>query len=136
MKALALDLGDRWIGIAISDSLGITCRPYETVEAPELNNFLKELVTNKEEIDTIVVGYPKTLGGKESEQTKKIQLTAQQLELAFPTIKWVLWDERLSSKQAASLKQAKTKEEKKKLHAIAAALILSSYLEYRHIQSL
>ena len=134
MKILALDLGDRWIGVAISDYLGITSRPYETIEVKELNDFLKKVIT-QEEIDTIAVGYPKTMGGKESEQTKKIKDTAEKLKLDFLEISWILWDERLTSKQAASLKKTKTKEEKRKSHSIAAAFILSSYLQYRHFHS-
>lgn len=135
MKTLALDLGDRWVGTAISDSLGITSRPYETVEAKFLNDFLKKTIP-EQEVNTVVVGYPKTLRDTESAQTEKIKITAKRLEKDFPQVTWVLWDERMSSKQAASLKKAKTKEEKRKSHSIAAALILSTYLEYQHFQSI
>ncbi len=133
MRALALDLGDKWTGIAISDPLGITARPYETVETKKLLPFLKETI-EKEEISTIVVGYPKTLRGTESEQTKKVVLHFEKLKQELPHITWELWDERLTSKQAQKIKQAKTKEQKKKIHAIAAALILNIYLEYQYIR--
>lgn len=104
MKTLALDLGDAWIGTAISDELGITARPYRTVTPKELVGFIAQIIVN-EPINVIVVGYPKTMGGTESEQTKKIVAQTKELESRFPHIKWVLWDERLTSKQAAGVKK-------------------------------
>ncbi len=133
MKILALDVGDRWTGIAISDPLHMLARPYETVATDTLHDYLKQII-EKEQIGTIVVGLPKTLRSTESEQTKKIKKQAETLKQAFQTITWTFWDERLTSKQAAKLKPTKTKEDKLKIHAIAAALILSSYLEYLRIQ--
>lgn len=135
MKVLALDLGDKWIGSAISDALGITCRPHKTVEITETENFLEKTI-REEEIGVVVIGKPTTFGGQESDQTKKIIKTAKKLETKINPkfdnkIKWVLWDERLSSKRAATLKpkRAKNKEEKIKSHSIAAAFILQSYLD-------
>ncbi len=129
MKIVALDLGDVWIGSAISDELGITARPYETVKTTELIPFLDNLIKT-ENISTIVVGYPKTMGGTQSEQTKKVIAKKEELQTAFPDITWVLWDERLSSKQAARIKKTKSKEDKIASHSIAAAVILTGYLLY------
>ena len=130
MKILALDIGDRWIGVAISDPLGILPRPYDTAKASELYDFLEKVI-KKEHIATIVVGLPTTMRGTESEQTKKIIAMTHELEEKFPQVEWKLWDERLTSKQAASIKSAKTKEQKLQSHAIAAALILQTYLDYK-----
>jgi len=129
MKIIGLDMGDRWVGTAISDELGITARPYRTVEHRELVPFLKNVI-REERIEIIVVGYPKTMGGRESEQTKKIVSHVDELKQEISEIEWVLWDERLSSKQAAGLKKTKTKDEKIASHSIAAALILKTYLDY------
>lgn len=134
MKTLALDIGDRWIGVALSDPLGILSRPYDTVKAHELKKFL-DMITLKEPISTIVVGLPTTLRGTQSEQTKKIIAEKDSLEKEYSTITWILWDERFTSRQAASIKPAKTKEDKLKSHAIAAALILSNYLEFKRMQT-
>lgn len=131
-KIAAFDIGDAWTGIALSDPMGIIAKPYKTIAAKELFEYLPELLKT-EPIGTIVIGYPKTMRGTESEQTKKIVTIKEQLEKQFPSITWVLWDERLSSKRASSLKQARTKEEKIKSHAIAAAYILESYLVYKNI---
>jgi putative holliday junction resolvase len=133
MKILALDIGDRWVGSAISDPLGMLARPYKTVKANELNDFLTSTLST-ESIETIVVGYPKTMRGTESDQTKKIVEQVEQLKKQFPAISWQLWDERLTSKMASGIKKEKTKEDKLKGHSVAAALILESYLSYLHIQ--
>jgi len=130
MRILALDIGDRWTGVAISDPLGILPRPYATAKTGELDTFLEKVIA-KEHISTIIVGLPTTLRGTESEQTKKIIAMTDELKIKFPAIEWKLWDERFTSKQAATIKQAKTKEDKLRSHAIAAALILSTYLDYR-----
>lgn len=129
MRILALDIGDRWTGSAISDPLKMFARPYKTVKTNELEHFLEQTIT-QEKIEAIVVGHPKTLRGTESEQTKKTKEHKKRLEKLFPTISWHLWDERLTSKMAARIKKEKTKEDKLKGHSIAAALILESYLSY------
>lgn len=129
MKIIGLDIGDVWVGIAISDALGMFARPYKTIRYKELDAGLKELFT-QEKIGSVVIGYPKTMRGTISAQTEKIELDKKRLETAFPDYSWILWDERLSSKRAQTLKQAKTQEQKHQSHAIAAAFILSSYLEF------
>ncbi len=133
MKILALDVGDRWTGIAISDSLGMFARPYKTVSTTVLREELTTIIA-AEDIATVVVGLPKTLRGTESEQTLKITSYIESLKNEISNISWVFWDERLTSKQAASIKRIKNKEDKLHSHAIAAALILGSYLDYLEFQ--
>ena len=70
MKVLALDLGDSWVGTALSDPMKIIARPHETVKTKDLFNFLKNIFET-EQIDTVLVGYPRTMRGTESAQTKK-----------------------------------------------------------------
>ena len=130
MKILALDIGDRWVGVAISDPLGILPRPYDTIKTAELFTSLANII-EKECISTIVVGLPTTLRGTESDQTKKVISLTEDLKKLFPTIEWKMWDERLTSKQASKFKSTKTKEDKLRSHAIAAAIFLSAYLEYK-----
>lgn len=135
MKILALDLGDRWIGAALSDALKITCKPLETVELANITTFLSTIL-QKEPITTIVIGNPKTMKGNESDQTKKIHDQKKQLEEQFTQsaagpLTWILWDERLSSKRASTVQNNKTDaESKKKSHSLAAAFILQSYLDF------
>jgi len=129
MKTLALDIGDAWTGSAISDPSGTFSRPYRTVATDQLTHFLNEIFTS-ESIERIVIGYPRTMRGTESEQTKKVANSKKELELLYPTKQWILWDERLSSKRAAHGKKIMSKEEKIKSHSVAAAYILESYLTY------
>jgi len=133
MKILALDIGDRWTGSAVSDPLGIIARPYKTVETKELELFLSEVI-GSENVKKIIVGYPKTMKGTESEQTKKIKKIKENLEDKFDLIEWQLWDERLSSKRAERLKKSQSKEDKIFSHSIAASFILDSYLAYLQAQ--
>lgn len=127
-KILALDLGDQWVGIAISDPSFTFARPYETVKKYDLERYLQELF-KKEEIEAVVVGYPKTMRGTESDQTKKVVDQKEDLEKKFQTTTWLLWDERLSSKRAGE-GRGSSKEDKLKSHARAAAYILDSYLSF------
>ena len=137
MKKLGIDLGDKWIGISISDGLAITCRPYKTTTKEKLVPDLVEILRD-EPIDTIVIGLPITSNGTESEQTKKVRNQKEAIEKEVSesisrTMKWVLWDERLSTKRAhTTLKRTKKKAAKKNPqqdHAIAAAFILQSFLD-------
>lgn len=129
MKVMALDLGDAWVGTALTDALRFFSKPYKTVAAADLETFLQD-VLRQEKVSIVVVGYPKTMQGNESDQTRLVVTTKEKLETMFPEQTWVLWDERLSSKQARMLKNPKNKEEKLQQHSIAAAIILESYLPY------
>lgn len=133
MRILALDIGDAWTGVAISDPLGIVARPYTTITSSTLESSLEEIL-GKEKITCVVVGYPKTMRGTESEQTKKTVKKVDRLKELFQTVEWVLWDERLSSKRAdIHTGHKKTAKDKLESHARASAHILSSYLEFmRH----
>ena len=133
MKIIALDIGDVWTGTAISDALGFFARPYQTTQTSELVPFLHELL-HKETIQKIVIGYPRTMKGTSSEQTKKVERAKILLEKEFPTKTFILWDERLSSKRADALKKGHTKEDKIKSHSVAAAFILESYLQFAQLQ--
>ncbi|HZW60863.1 MAG TPA: Holliday junction resolvase RuvX [Candidatus Babeliales bacterium] len=132
MKILGLDIGDVWTGVAISDALGMFARPLDTVETTKLNDFIQKIL-QQERIETIVIGYPKTMRGTRSEQTQKIEQMHQKLSEEFSQVSWVLWDERLSSKRAESLQKQQQKTDKKQSHAVAAAFILSSYLDFKHL---
>ena len=126
---MALDLGDAWVGVALSDPLRFFAKPFKTVAADDLETFLAQTFV-QEKVSEVVVGYPKTMQGTESDQTRLVVATKEKLELMHPTIKWILWDERLTSQQARKLRNPKNKEEKLLQHSIAAAIILESYLPY------
>lgn len=132
-KIAALDLGDQWVGIALSDITRILARPHFTAT---INDYIEAIakLLREQEIAAIVIGYPKTMRGTESDQTKKVLTAHAELEKTFPDVLFILWDERLSSKRAQTASPARTKEEKLKSHSIAAAFILDSYLQYLSMQ--
>lgn len=131
MRIIALDIGDAWTGVAISDFAGITARPLVTLSSINLIAQLEELI-KKEKVTEIIIGYPQTMRGTESDQTRKVNATADEIKKAFPAITCSMLDERFTSKQASLLsnKKIKTKEDKNKEHAVAAAILLKSYLDH------
>jgi putative Holliday junction resolvase len=134
MKVLALDMGDAWVGSAITDGLRMFARPYQTVAAQDVETFLHKTF-DEERISIVVVGLPKTLKGTDSQQTTQTIAQKEALEKLFPDKQWVLWDERMTSKQAAHIKPAKNKNDKLQQHSVAAALILDSYLLFLNSQN-
>ncbi len=140
MKKLGLDPGDMWVGSALSDPLGITCKPFKTIALDELLLFLTTTLSTGD-VNAVIVGHPKTITGKKSEQTKKVEKLFEKLKSKFGKvggnkIEWILWDERLSSKRSRKISKSKynNKEERKQIklheHSIASAFILQSYLDY------
>lgn len=130
-KILAIDPGDRWVGIAISDPSHLIARPLTTVTSGELIPFFSDIFS-REKIDLVLIGHPITLTGGVSDQTRKIVKLKDNLAATFPSQKFLLWDERKTSKQAAELQQLTRKrndpKKKEESHSIAATFILNSYL--------
>lgn len=132
MRTLALDMGDVWVGTAISDGLGITCRPLETVKRPELVAFLTKIIPELG-VQRVVVGLPVSMTGNETEQTRKTRAVIEKLQKQFHTIEWVTADECMTSQQATAhqrdvKKQRRSSESKKQSHSLAAAFILQQFL--------
>ena len=137
MKVLGLDLGNRTLGMAISDFLGIIANPIGTMRFDDcdLNKALEYTVNAVKEhgVEKIVLGLPKNMNGTIGPQAeyclqfKKMVEEATKLEV-------VMIDERLTSKQAdvymlsADLSRQKRK---KNVDKLAAAIILQTYLD-RH----
>jgi putative Holliday junction resolvase len=135
-KILALDIGDVWTGIAITDAQALLARPLTATLSMQLIATVQQLGV-EHEIAHIVVGHPITMGGVKSAQTLRVEEVYAQLRDQFPAYSWSLWDERLSSKRAAQvggkkpLNKQQLQEKKLKEQARAAAFILEGYLMYR-----
>lgn len=133
-RILAIDLGTKRTGIAVTDPLQITANPLETIDTAQLIPFLKTYFT-KEEVDTLVLGLPTRLNGQDNEMTPKVRSLKSELERVFPEKKTVLIDERFTSKMAMQSMIAmgsKKKDRKEKagnLDKVSAVIILQSYLE-------
>jgi putative Holliday junction resolvase len=133
-RILAIDLGTKRTGLAVTDPLKILANPLETIETGQLINFLKSYCA-KEEVEAIVLGLPTRLNGQDNEMTPRVLKLKEELEKAFPQKKIALEDERFTSKMAMQSMIAmgsKKKDRKEKagnLDKVSAAIILQSYLE-------
>ena len=133
-RVIAIDLGTKRTGIAVTDTLKMLANPLVTVETSKLFDFLNAYFA-KEEVDTIVLGYPKRLDGTPNEMTPRVVSLKDRLSKTYPEKKLVLIDERYTSKMAMQSMIAmgsKKKDRKEKagnLDKVSAAIILQSYLE-------
>ncbi len=133
MRIMGLDVGDRTIGVAVSDSLGWTAQGIEVIRRDNWEKDLqrlKELVAEYEIIE-IIVGYPKNMNNTIGPRAEASAAFAKRIsaELGLPV---VLWDERLTTMEAertllaADLSRAKRR---KVIDKLAASLILQNYLQ-------
>ena len=139
MRILGIDFGDRKIGLALSDRLGITAQPlisYRRKTEKEDGVYFKRLVSEKE-ITEIVIGLPLRMDGSVGTMAEKTQEFARWLEKNVK-IPVQFWDERLTTKQANKiLSQQKLDGKAKKgiEDQISAVIILSAYLESKRAKS-
>ena len=132
-RIMAIDYGRKRTGIAVSDPLKIIANALTTVKSDEIYIFLRNYQKN-ETIETIVVGYPKTLNNKGSEALVYINPFIKKLCKEFPDILVEIIDERFTSKLANQAKiDGGLKKEKRKdkslTDSISATIILQSYME-------
>ena len=139
MRTLGIDYGDRKIGLAISDQLGITAQPltsYRRKNKKEDAAFFKSLVSGYE-IKEVIVGLPLRMDGSSGTRADKTREFAVWLEhtLNLPVH---FWDERLTTKQANKLlsQQKISPKDKKDIEdQVSAVIILSTYLESKRARS-
>ena len=134
-RILALDLGSKTIGMAISDPLGITAQGLETLRRKNKRTDLQRLeeVIRQYEIAEIVLGYPLRLSGEKGRQAASAAAFAEELRRCF-ALPVHLWDERLTSVQANRLLREADLSIRKRAAAVdrlAAVLILQAWLDAR-----
>ena len=132
-RILGIDYGERRIGLAISDPMGIIAKPFKTLDRKIIPDYISEIldIVAAQDIHKIVVGLPLTLKGEYSSQTKVVQDFIDKLMQTGET-SVVHIDERLSSVAAErSLQEqgVKTGHEKGRVDETAAAIILQEYLD-------
>ncbi|MFQ6067652.1 MAG: Holliday junction resolvase RuvX [bacterium] len=135
MRILSLDLGDKSVGLAVSDlsqtvAQGIGQIKWGRSTLNEDINQIKELVS-QHEVKKIVVGLPKSMKGEEGGQAKKVRSFVRDLSARID-VPVILFDERLSTAAAERvLKEAKVSFSKRKKvrDKLAATVILQSYLD-------
>lgn len=133
-RILALDIGKKRIGLAVTDELGITAQGMETLERTRIREDMERLkrLAIERRVETLLVGQPLHLSGSESRQSEYTKEFAGRLGdfLGLPV---VYWDERLTSREAERMLQwagASLREKKRAVDRLSAVLLLESYLGY------
>jgi putative Holliday junction resolvase len=131
-RLLGIDYGEARLGLALSDELCIIARPLGVIETRGRDVFAEIGTTAKiNQVGGIVVGLPLTLAGRSSAATLRVEAFVEDLRkrVALPV---VTWDERLSTKQSEHFlieSGMRRRKRRQKVDAVAAALILQSYLD-------
>jgi putative holliday junction resolvase len=133
-SVLALDVGDRRIGVACSDPTGLLASPVGVIHRTTLDQDVAEVMRAVEEREagTVVVGLPVNMNGFEGSQAEKTRSFVGALASAGLQVE--LWDERLTTVEATRMLQergVKRQHIDKRVDEIAATLILEGYLRSR-----
>ncbi len=132
MRVLALDPGERRIGIAISDPTGTVARPLQTLthKSKEDDLAVIAVLVAEYDVELVVIGQPLSLDGTAGPQARWVARYRSALADRLP-VPVVSWDERFTTAEAQGImRQNRGKKRNKiELDAIAAAVILQRYLD-------
>ena len=135
MKILAVDLGDARTGLAACDPTEFLASPVGVIHEKDFEEILRKVAqaVKEQKAQRVIVGYPKNMNGTVGERAEKCALFAQRLaELVEVPEK--LWDERnttVSAHNILNVTDTRGKKRKNVVDAVAATIILESYLAYR-----
>ena len=132
-RLLGLDVGERRIGLAISDRNGSLATPFTAIERHGVDRDIAAILklVRQEEVGTIVVGEPLSLDGSVGPQAKRTLVFYEALKAASP-VPVETWDERFSTVEAERLLReagVQPSRNRARLDASAAAVILQGYLD-------
>ena len=132
-RILAIDYGQKRVGLAVTDELKIIATPLTTVPAHEILQFLKTYIPENN-VESIVVGEARQMNNLPSESEKYIEPFVTSLKREFITIPVYRVDERFTSLMATrSIREAglkkKDRQNKSLVDTVSATIILQSYLE-------
>ena len=137
-RVLGIDVGDRRVGLAISDASRTLARPLTTVKVTDaadavnrVAQTIAELAADEDGLDAIVVGLPARLDGSPTNATPRVQAFIDALQ-ARTTVRIVTEGERLTSREAESrlaVNERDWRKRKDTLDAVAASIILQDYLD-------
>jgi putative holliday junction resolvase len=132
-RILSIDYGKKRVGLAVSDPLKIIATRLTTVSTNEIWNFLEDYLV-KEDVELVLVGYPRQLNNEPSEAIHYINPFLRKFQSKYGQLPLKLMDERFSSKLAfqamidAGLRK-KDRRNKDVIDGVSATIILQSYLE-------
>ncbi|MDR2125962.1 MAG: Holliday junction resolvase RuvX [Prevotellaceae bacterium] len=134
-RILAIDYGQKRVGIAVTDNLQIIATALDTIHSKDVIAYISKYV-ERETVELFVVGFPKDLQNKTTDATKYVEAFIKHLGKTFPNIPIVTTDERFTSKIAframidGGLKK-NARRDKAMIDKISAVIILQSYLEQK-----
>ena len=136
-RILAIDYGRKRVGLAVTDPLKMIANGLTTVHSKDIFLFLADYIS-KEDVETIVVGYPVNLKNEGSQSLQFINPFIKKLINKYPEITIDTYDERFTSKMAKMAMieggmKKKDRQNKALTDKISAVIILQSYLEYKNI---
>jgi putative Holliday junction resolvase len=131
-RILGIDFGERRIGLAVSDALGITAQGLPTLDTKKTKDiftYIENIIRDKN-VTKVVVGMPKNMNGSIGPKGIKVKEFIQEL-MKKTKMEVIPWDERLSSVQSLkAMREMGTKQKHKEVvDRISATLILQNYLD-------
>jgi putative Holliday junction resolvase len=138
MRVMALDVGHKRIGVALSDPGQVLASSLQVIERKGQQRDLAAVIqlVREHEVGKIIVGYPRSLNGTVGQQAKVVERYAvvleEKLRDSLLDVPVVFWDERFSTVSAGRLMAEagrKSRERRERIDAVAAAVILQDYLD-------
>jgi putative Holliday junction resolvase len=132
---MSLDFGDKRIGVALSDPMGLTAQGLDVLQrGKSLNEDLTRIkdLAEKNEVETVVIGLPRNMDGSMGPQAEKVKKFAQKLA-GLLDVQVKFWDERLTTSAAEKLliqADVSRVRRRKVIDKMAASLILQGYLDF------
>ncbi|MBQ9361991.1 MAG: Holliday junction resolvase RuvX [Bacteroidaceae bacterium] len=138
-RILSIDYGKKRTGLAVTDTLQLIANGLDMVETVRLEAYLADYMA-REEVETIVVGYPRQTNGEDSENMKRIAPFVNRLKKLYPDKQIEFYDERFTSVLAhQTMLDAgigkKARQNKGLVDKISATIILQDYLESRRLKT-
>jgi len=137
MRILAVDFGEKRVGLALSDPLGITAQGLPSLPGEDPETVLQEIrrICRERSVAECVVGLPLMMSGEKGSKAREVLEWADELRkhIECPVR---TWDERLTSKEAHRLMIAQDlsrRKQKQKSDQLAAILILQNYLDFKNL---
>lgn len=138
-RIMALDVGDRRVGVAVSDPLRIIARSLSVVKRDTDVSAVEQIqaLIHEHDVGRLIVGLPRSLSGGIGPQAQAVEAFARELESAVE-VPLEMWDERLSTITAARMlteRGQSARDQKKTIDAVAAAVILQDYLDAQQMRA-
>lgn len=133
MRIMGLDVGEKRIGVALSDLMKWTAQGYSVIQRKDLASDLKEIkrICDENEVEEIVVGLPRNMNGTLGAKAEEIKEFGDEI-CSYTKLKVKYWDERLSTVSAEKILLAadvSRRKRKEVIDKLAAVTILQNYLD-------